>query len=135
MNQFRKIVSRIAAAGTLAFTTVGVTLAAGTIPDVAPSGTVTKTFDLKGFFTGSIHTIVNVVFFLAAAAAIVYLIWGGVKYITAGGDTKKAGEARQAIINAVIGIAVVVGAYTLINIAFGLNTAVTTLPAGGTDFQ
>ena len=61
-----------------------------------------------------------------------YLIWAGIKYITAGGDGKKAGEARSAIVNAVIGLAIVLGAYTLINFAFGINTVVSNQSSGAT---
>ena len=125
MYKVKPFIARLAGASTLALAMVGTTLAAQ-IPtsNVSPTGSVTGSFDLSTFFKTAVQSAVNIVFFLAAAASIAYLIWGGVKYITAGGDPKKAGEARQAIINAVIGVAVIVGAYTLINIAFGINNAV-----------
>ncbi len=104
-------------------------------PSIQPEGSIDKTFDFVKFFTNGIGSIINIIFFLAGAAAIIYLIWAGIKYITAGGDTKKAGEARTAIINAVIGIAVIVGAYTLINIAFGINKTVNSIQSSEATFQ
>lgn len=106
-----------------------------TPPPISPEGQIDRGFNFIEFFKNGVGTIINLVFFLAAAAAIIYLIWAGVKYITAGGDTKKAGEARTAIINAVIGIAVIIGAYTLINIAFGLNTAISDIEGNEQTFR
>ncbi len=135
MNKVSKILTRITSASAVSLAMVGTALAATPPPEIEPSGTIKKSFNLADFFSNTVETIINIVFFLAAAAAIIYLIWAGVKYITAGGDTKKAGEARQAILNAVIGIAVVIGAYTLINIAFGINSQVEELETSPETFR
>lgn len=42
-------------------------------------------------------------------------LWGGFLWITAGGDEKKVEKARQVLSSAVIGMAIVVGAYVLIS--------------------
>jgi hypothetical protein len=86
--------------------------------------------------TGSVisnvgDTILTVLAFLAGLAAVVYLVWGGIKYITAGGDPKKAEEARKAIINAVIGIIIVAAAYFIISFAIGGGSFVQGLSNGG----
>jgi hypothetical protein len=75
-------------------------------------------------------TIFNVIYFLAGLAAVAYVVWGGIKYIQAGGDPKKAEEARKAIINAVIGIAVIAGSYFIISLALGLGKDVNKITAG-----
>ena len=49
--------------------------------------------------------------------AVLLLIVAGIKYITAGGDEAKAGEAKKGIINALIGIVIVVAAVFIIGIA------------------
>jgi hypothetical protein len=54
----------------------------------------------------------------------IYLIWAGIKYISSGSDVKKAGEARSSVINAVIGIAILISVYTLLNIGASLGKAV-----------
>lgn len=69
--------------------------------------------------------LVNVVLGVGIAITIIFLILGGIKYITAKGDQKAAGEARSALTNAVIGFIVVIGAFTirtiLINVIGGTN--------------
>jgi len=52
-------------------------------------------------------TIVGWVLTIAAIVAFFYLIVSGFQYITAGGDAAKAQTARQGIINALIGIIVI----------------------------
>ncbi len=52
--------------------------------------------------------------------AVILLIVAGIKYMTAGGDSERAGAAKQGIINAVIGIVIVVAAVFIIGIAQGL---------------
>ena len=49
-----------------------------------------------------------------AAIAVIYLVYGGVMYITAGGNPDQATKARTAIINAVIGIVIVLAAYVIV---------------------
>ena len=43
----------------------------------------------------------------------VYLIWGGIEWITAGGDKSKTESARQKITNAIIGLAIVASALAI----------------------
>lgn len=51
---------------------------------------------------------------IVAAIAVVYLVYGGFSYITAGGDAEKATKGRTVIINAIIGIVIIVLAYTIV---------------------
>lgn len=60
--------------------------------------------------------------------AVILLIVAGIKYMTAGGDAEKAGSAKGSIINAVIGIVIVVAAVFIIGIAQGL-----VMDVGGTN--
>ena len=60
--------------------------------------------------------------------AVILLIVAGIKYMNAGGDSAKAEEARNGIINALIGIAIVVAAVFIIGIAQGL-----VMDVGGTN--
>lgn len=47
------------------------------------------------------------IIWIAGALALGYLIYGGILYITAGGDAEKATKGRTAVINSVIGIIIV----------------------------
>lgn len=57
--------------------------------------------------------LINVIIGVGIALTIVYLVLGGIQYITSRGDTKAADEARGALTNAVIGFVVVLGAITV----------------------
>jgi len=57
---------------------------------------------------------VTLIFFAAGLIAFFYLILGGIKWITAAGDTSKVEEARNQIIQALVGILIVLAAWALI---------------------
>lgn len=63
---------------------------------------------------GLLIKITNIVAIIAGAAAVIVIIVGGIKYITAGGDPNKAAEARKAVINALVGLLIIVLARTII---------------------
>lgn len=52
--------------------------------------------------------------------AVIMLIWGGILYMTAGGDTEKADKAKKLIINAIIGIAIIFAATFILGLVEGL---------------
>jgi hypothetical protein len=63
---------------------------------------------------GLIDTVLSWVLGLAAAIAVIYLIYGGILYITAGGDAEKATKGRTALINAIIGIVIIALSYLIV---------------------
>jgi len=69
----------------------------------------------------SFSSIVNqgfIVFtWVAGIAAIFYLLLSGFQYITAGGDGDKAAKARSGIVNAIIGIVILMAAFFIFNAA------------------
>ena len=71
---------------------------------------ITGVSDLKSMAANIVIMILWVVGFLA----VIYLIYGGVLYITAGGDAEKATKGRTALINAVIGIVIVLLALVIV---------------------
>lgn len=52
--------------------------------------------------------------YVGGALAVGYLIYGGILYITAGGDEEKATKGKTAVVNAVIGIVVILLALAII---------------------
>ena len=74
------------------------------------SGTTTN-------LSGLVTTVVTWITYIAGAAAFIYLVYSGILYISAAGNPDQAKKGQQGIINAVIGIIVVVLAYTIITIA------------------
>jgi hypothetical protein len=59
------------------------------------------------------YTITNIVFYVGIALVLIFLIVGGIRYITSGGDKAGTEAARGMITSAVIGFIVVLGAFAL----------------------
>lgn len=90
------------------------------IIDPAAIGLPTQFSNLGGVISAFLPAIVA----LAGLAAFMLFIFGGLRYLTAGGDSKATAEAVKIITNAVIGLAIVFGSYWAIQIVetvFGLN--------------
>lgn len=64
--------------------------------------------------------VIGIVLTIAALVAFIYLLMAGFQYITAGGDAAKAQTARTGIINALIGIIVIVVSYTILRYVAGI---------------
>lgn len=62
-----------------------------------------------------IAKVVNALLLFAGIIAVIYLIYGGLLYITAGGDAEKATKGRTAIINAVIGVVIILVALVILS--------------------
>jgi hypothetical protein len=56
------------------------------------------------------------------AIALIFVIWGGVQYVTSGGDAEKTTKARNTLLYAIIGIIVVVLAYAIVTWAVNWGT-------------
>lgn len=65
-------------------------------------------------FTGILSNILNWILILAGAIAVIYLVYGGILYITAAGDAEKATKGRTAVINAVIGVVIILLALVIV---------------------
>lgn len=62
----------------------------------------------------------NIALYAVGAISVIMLIWGGLRYITSGGDSKKITDAKNTILYAIIGLVIAVLAFAIIN--FVLNT-------------
>jgi hypothetical protein len=51
--------------------------------------------------------IINVISVIVGIVAVIMIIWGGFKYITAGGDSGNVTTARNTIIYAIVGLVIV----------------------------
>ena len=63
---------------------------------------------------GVIIKIANIVTYIAGAAAVIVMIYSGLKFITAAGDSAKVKNARDTVLYALIGVAVIVLSRSLI---------------------
>ncbi len=62
--------------------------------------------------------ILNWAMTIAFLAAVIYLIYGGFQYISSAGNTDKATKGRATIVNAIIGIVIIVLSYTIVQIVY-----------------
>lgn len=58
-----------------------------------------------------VTNVVNILLFVAGALAIIYLIYSGILYITSAGNPDSAKKGQQGVLNAVIGLIIIVLAF------------------------
>lgn len=72
--------------------------------------------------------VINILLAIAGLIAVIFLIIGGFKYITSGGNEETAEAAKKTITNAIIGIVVIILAFVIVtvisNALSGQGTAV-----------
>ena len=92
------------------------------ILQIAISGTDLQGLNLPvpGFTTGTVNLlgtvakVIDTLLIVAGIIAFFYLLYGGIQYMTAGGDAEKATAARITILNAVIGIIIIVISFSIV---------------------
>ena len=65
---------------------------------------------------GIIGTIMVVLFIIAIVTCLFFMIFGGIRYITAAGDQGKTQQARSHIIAALVGLIIALCAFFIVNI-------------------
>jgi hypothetical protein len=70
----------------------------------------TTVTDVQGLVT----LIITWIIYIAGVLAFIYLVVSGITYITAGGNAEQAKKGQQGLINAIIGIVVIVLAYVIL---------------------
>jgi len=107
-NKIKKIIGMLSGVGSLV-----VPLIASAQPGrVDPA---TGTYDVPAI----LNNIINWVLGFAAAVAVIFLIIGGLRYITAGGNEDSIAAAKSTIMHAVLGLLVIVGSYVIVNFVIG----------------
>jgi hypothetical protein len=126
-----------AAAATAGVAASLLTTAVAYAKDTSAIGTVTPGTgwaDNIGVLITSVLTIVMVV---AILLVLLYLIMGGIEWITSGGDKGKTEGARNKITSAIIGIIILAASYALVQLVAyvlgfaSLNAALLSLPQIG----
>jgi hypothetical protein len=62
---------------------------------------------------GVINAVLSFVMVIAALLVLMYLVWGGIEWITSGGDKGKTESARNKITAAVIGLIILAASYAI----------------------
>lgn len=78
----------------------------------APRGSVANLGEL-------ISGLVTAAIVVSAVIALIFLVWGGVQWLTSGGDKVNTEKAQQRITAAVIGLAIVVASWAIVTLIAG----------------
>ncbi len=70
-----------------------------------------------------IGRIIRYALYLVGAIAVLFVLYGGFLYLTAGGAEDQAKKGRQTIEYALIGIAIVILSYVIVNVVVNFITA------------
>lgn len=68
---------------------------------------------------GALAHIIDIITYVAGAAAIIIIVYGAIKYITSGGDAANVKNAKDTVFYALIGLAVIVLAKALMLFVLG----------------
>lgn len=80
---------------------------------------------------GLVGAAVTFILIVVVLIALFYLIWGGIRWVTSGGEKSKVTEARQHILAAIIGLVIAFLAFFILSLAlsfFGLSLSNLVLP-------
>ncbi len=80
----------------------------------APTGIVKQAAD-----SGTLTNVFNVVLALAGAVAVAFIIWSGLQFMLSQGEPAKIKSAREGILYALIGLVIVMFAFTILNYVIG----------------
>lgn len=90
------------------------------IPQVNAAAVTTPSIPVQtgsGYFTSfpeMITSILTIVLTLATIMVLFYLIWGGIDWLTSGGDKGKTESARNKITAALIGLIIIISSWAIL---------------------
>ena len=65
--------------------------------------------------TGAFRQITKTILYIVGILAVIMLIWGGIRYVVSGGDSKKVTDAKNTILYAIIGLVISFFAFAIVN--------------------
>ncbi|OGH14502.1 MAG: hypothetical protein A3H50_00550 [Candidatus Levybacteria bacterium RIFCSPLOWO2_02_FULL_37_10] len=83
----------------------------------------------SGNFGKVVGGFVTLLFVIAVVVALIFLVWGGLRWIFSGGDKSAVESARNTIVAAIVGLVIVFLAYFILNLVltFFLGTGLNEL--------
>jgi hypothetical protein len=82
--------------------------------EFCPAGDFSPLCNIK--LSTLISPLISLIFILAVVVALIYLIYGGFKWLTSGGDKAAVQQAREHIVAAIIGLVIIFLSYFLLTI-------------------
>ena len=83
-----------------------------------PTGTGINCPPDGGSINSMFVTVINWALAIAFILAVIFLIYGGFRYILSGGNEESAKAGRQTIFNALIGVVIIVLSYVIVQIVY-----------------
>lgn len=65
---------------------------------------------------------INALIVIGVIASLLFLLWGGLRWILSGGDKGKVDAARSTIVAAIVGLVIVILAYVIVNTVLTIVT-------------
>ena len=69
--------------------------------------------------TNIVQNLINITLFIVGILAVVFIIVGGIRYQTSGGDPAKVKAAQQTLTYAIVGLIVAILAFAIVNFVIG----------------
>jgi len=72
---------------------------------------------------------ISLVIIISGLLVFIFLVWGGIEWLTSGGDKGKVEAARNRIVSALVGLAIIAAAWALVRIIayfFGVDAGLST---------
>ena len=118
MKQTTKLIAQLSLAiGLTALLPVATTFAAvtgGAAGGAAAAQGDGQPSDLFGN-TGILTEIINIILFIVGILSVIMLIYGGLRYVISGGDSKKVTDAKNTIMYAIIGLIISILSFAIVN--------------------
>ncbi len=111
----KKILHKLALATPASVVALGMSSATALAIDLAETDVIAP----QGFandFGSLLNAVLSFVMVIAALLVFFYLIWGGIEWITSGGDKGKTESARNKITSAVIGLIVLAASFAILQL-------------------
>jgi hypothetical protein len=101
--------------------TAQVSVVFGASANICPGGSFNALCDLNANnFSTIIGNILQILLIIAVVLSVIFLIWGGIKWVMSGGDKGAVESARSTIIAAIIGLVIAFAAFFLVTIVLQL---------------
>jgi len=102
-------------------TGIGTGIDSATGPSASGKACSTISGDSAGSLSAVAKKVVNVFSIIVGIVAVIFVIYGGFRYITSGGDSGSVGNAKNTLIYALVGLVIVALAQLIVH--YVLSTA------------
>ena len=100
--------------------------------DISPKGSFVGLGNLT--IPNIVSSAIQLILVISALIAFIFLIVGGIRWITAGGDKEKTAGAQKTLTSALVGLVIVFAAWAIMSLIgkfFGVDIFKLTIPTAG----